>query len=38
VLVEAAYCGPEAEGAALLQALRELGPEMDTLATIRWRS
>jgi FAD/FMN-containing dehydrogenase len=36
VLVEAAYCGPEAEanGAALLQPLRALGPEMDTLATI----
>jgi FAD/FMN-containing dehydrogenase len=34
VLVEAAYCGPEADGAALLQPLRELGPEMDTLATI----
>jgi FAD binding domain/Berberine and berberine like len=33
-LVEAAYCGSEAEGAALLQALGELGPEMDTLATI----
>jgi FAD/FMN-containing dehydrogenase len=34
VLVEAAYCGPEADGAALLQPLRELGPETDTLATI----
>jgi FAD/FMN-containing dehydrogenase len=34
VLVEAAYCGPEADGAALLQPLRSLGPEMDTLATI----
>jgi FAD/FMN-containing dehydrogenase len=34
VLVEAAYCGSEADGAALLQALRELGPETDTLATI----
>jgi FAD/FMN-containing dehydrogenase len=34
VLVEAAYCGSEAEGAALLQPLRELGPELDTLATI----
>jgi FAD/FMN-containing dehydrogenase len=33
-LVEAAYLGPEAEGAALLQPLRGLGPEMDTLATI----
>jgi FAD/FMN-containing dehydrogenase len=35
VLVEAAYCGPEeAEGAAFLQPLRGLGPELDTLATI----
>ena len=34
VLVEAAYCGPEADGAELLQPLRELGPEMDTVATI----
>jgi FAD/FMN-containing dehydrogenase len=34
VLVEAAYGGPEADGAALLQPLRELGPETDTLATI----
>jgi hypothetical protein len=34
VLVEAAYCGREADGAALLEPLRELGPEMDTLATI----
>jgi FAD/FMN-containing dehydrogenase len=34
VLVEAAYCGPEADGAALLQPLRELGPEMDTVAPI----
>jgi FAD/FMN-containing dehydrogenase len=34
VLVEAAYCGPEAEGAELLQPLRRLDPEMDTLATI----
>jgi FAD/FMN-containing dehydrogenase len=34
VLVEAAYCGPEADGAALLLPLRALGPEMDTLATI----
>jgi FAD/FMN-containing dehydrogenase len=33
-LVEAAYCGPETEGAALLQGLRGLGPELDTLATI----
>jgi FAD/FMN-containing dehydrogenase len=35
VLVEAAYCGPEADGAGLLQPLRELGAEKDTLATIR---
>jgi FAD/FMN-containing dehydrogenase len=35
VLVEAAYCGPEAECAALLQPLRGLGPEMDTFATIQ---
>jgi FAD/FMN-containing dehydrogenase len=35
VLVEASYCGPEADGAALLQPLRGLGPERDTLATIR---
>jgi FAD/FMN-containing dehydrogenase len=34
VLVEAAYCGSEADGAALLQPLHELGPETDTLATI----
>ena len=34
VLVEAAYCGPEADGAALLQPLRGLRPEIDTLATI----
>jgi FAD/FMN-containing dehydrogenase len=34
VLVEAAYCGSEADGGALLQPLRELGPETDTLATI----
>jgi FAD/FMN-containing dehydrogenase len=33
-LVEAAYCGPEAEGAALLGPLRKLGPELDTFATI----
>jgi FAD/FMN-containing dehydrogenase len=33
-IVEAAYCGPEADGAALVQPLRGLGPEMDTLATI----
>jgi FAD/FMN-containing dehydrogenase len=35
VLVEAAYCGPEADGAELLRPLRGLGPETDTLATIR---
>jgi FAD/FMN-containing dehydrogenase len=34
VIVEAAYCGPEADRAALVQPLRGLGPEMDTLATI----
>ncbi len=34
VLVEAAYCGPEADGAALLEPLRGLSPEMDSLATI----
>jgi FAD/FMN-containing dehydrogenase len=34
VIVEAAFCGPEVDGAALLQPLRGLGPEMDTLATI----
>jgi FAD/FMN-containing dehydrogenase len=34
VLVEAAHCGPEADGAALLQPLRALGPETATLATI----
>src|SRR6266516_4844306 len=33
-LIEAAYCGSEADGAALLQPLRGLAPEMDTLATI----
>lgn len=30
VLVEAAYLGPEREGAALIRPLRELGPTMDT--------
>jgi hypothetical protein len=34
VLVGAAYCGPKANGAALIRPLRELGPEIDTLATI----
>jgi FAD/FMN-containing dehydrogenase len=34
VLVEAAYCGPEPDGAALLEQLRDLGPERDTFATI----
>ncbi|MDQ3822971.1 MAG: FAD-binding oxidoreductase [Actinomycetota bacterium] len=32
VVVEAAYVGTEAEGAELLRPLRELGPEMDTVA------
>ena len=34
VIVEAAFMGDEAEGAELLQPLRELGPVMDTFATI----
>jgi UDP-N-acetylenolpyruvoylglucosamine reductase len=34
VLVEAAYLGSEEEGAELLRPLRELGPELDTFATI----
>jgi hypothetical protein len=34
VLVEASYIGDEADGAALIQPLRELGPAMDTFATI----
>jgi FAD/FMN-containing dehydrogenase len=34
VVVEAAYIGSEADGAALLQPLRELGPVMDTFAVI----
>jgi hypothetical protein len=33
-IVEAAYIGSEEDGAALLQPLRELGPVMDTFATI----
>ena len=34
VIVEAAYIGSEEDGAELLQPLRELGPVMDTFATI----
>jgi FAD binding domain/Berberine and berberine like len=34
VVVEAAFSGSEEDGAALLQPLRELGPIMDTFATI----
>ena len=34
VIVEAVYLGDEAEGAELLRPLRELGAEIDTLATI----
>jgi FAD/FMN-containing dehydrogenase len=34
-LVEAAYLGDAVAGAALLRPLRELGPELDTFATIR---
>jgi hypothetical protein len=34
VLVEAAYLGSDEEGAELLRPLRELGPELDTFATI----
>ena len=34
VLVEAAFIGSEEDGAALLQPLRELGPVLDTFATI----
>jgi FAD/FMN-containing dehydrogenase len=34
VMVEAAFIGSEADGAELLRPLRELGPEMDTFATI----
>jgi ribonuclease HI len=34
VVVEAAYLGPEDEGAALLAPLRELRPEIDTFATV----
>jgi FAD/FMN-containing dehydrogenase len=32
VLVEAAYLGPEREGAAVIRPLRDLGPTMDTFA------
>jgi hypothetical protein len=34
VVVEAIHLGDEAEGARLLQPLRDLGPEMDTIATV----
>ncbi|MDP8910911.1 MAG: FAD-binding oxidoreductase [Actinomycetota bacterium] len=34
VVVEAIYCGDEAEGARLLEPLRALGPVMDTVATM----
>jgi FAD/FMN-containing dehydrogenase len=34
VVVEAIYIGDEADGAELIAPLRELGPELDTLATI----
>ena len=34
VVVEAIYLGDEAEGAAMIQPLRDLGPEMDTMATV----
>jgi FAD/FMN-containing dehydrogenase len=34
VVVEAVYIGDEAEGAELIAPLRELGPELDTFATI----
>jgi FAD binding domain/Berberine and berberine like len=34
VLVEAAYLGSEPDGAEILRPLRELGPELDTMATI----
>ena len=33
-IVEAAYLGSEADGADLLRPLRDLGPEMDTFATV----
>ncbi|HXV58305.1 MAG TPA: FAD-binding protein [Gaiellaceae bacterium] len=34
VLVEAAFIGSEEDGAAIMRPLRELGPELDTLALI----
>ena len=34
VVVEAIYIGDEADGAELIAPLRELGPELDTIATI----
>jgi FAD/FMN-containing dehydrogenase len=34
VVIEAAYLGDEFEGAELIRPLRELGPEIDTFATI----
>ncbi len=34
MVVEATYIGEEAEGAELIAPLRELGPELDTFATI----
>jgi FAD/FMN-containing dehydrogenase len=34
VLVEQAFLGPEPDGAALVQPLRDLGPEFDTVATM----
>jgi FAD/FMN-containing dehydrogenase len=34
VVVEAAFTGPESEGAALVATLRELGPAMDTFAAV----
>jgi hypothetical protein len=34
VLVEAAFIGGDADGAALVQRLRDLGPEIDTIATM----
>jgi hypothetical protein len=34
VVVEAIYIGDEAEGARMIQPLRDLGPEMDTMATV----
>ena len=34
VVVEAIYLGDEADGAKMIQPLRDLGPEMDTMATV----